>query len=243
MRKLSNSVRVDEASDFVLQVDNYVANKDLSEYPDYKLIVDKLLAKGKQLTTAINRELIRSQMKAADEVRMLSMKKIDALLTSTALQANSSSAAAVKLKSVFDRYYSHLLSASYAKKNSQIASLIEDFETDEMQELLRSVLFLGTVFDELKVGQADCMEKRSDYTVAIGERKTMDNASTVKRQVLQIINNELLPYQQSMQEHKSGEFEVISRTVQSIVDHANQTVSIRQNRAVVAVVQELKEAV
>lgn len=188
--------------------------------------IDKVSAKLAELTTAYNSAKTLSPLAALDVLRDDYFTRAYTYVTGyTAVIDDEKRAAAEKIKAVFDTYGLDTTRADYATESGKIKSLLEDLSGEAMLSAVSLLPELGALITALTQTEAEFKAKGTEYTQAKAADKSKDAAYLVKKELLEIINKQVLPYITVMSTADKTTWGAYATQVELAVTHANATVT------------------
>lgn len=222
MNKVISKVRVTEVdglSDALVRL--YKADEGISSDAFLKGVMDEVEKLSVSITTAIKKDKVLSNLEEADGVRDEAVKNLSTLLEGYAVfPVAAKKEAALKLKSIFDKYGKSITTANYVSESSLIESLLEDFsKEDEAVSLLDGV---KEILEQIRSAQ-DAFAKASDEYNAASSVKT-ESASSLKKPLLSLINDKLIPYITAMQMANSALYGDFATKAEGEIKRVNEIV-------------------
>lgn len=222
MNKVISKIRVTEVdglSDALVRL--YKADEGVSSDVFLKSVMDEIEKLSVSITTAIKKDKVLSNLEEADGVRDEAVKNLSTLLDGyEVFPVAAKKEAALKLKSIFDKYGKSITTANYVSESSLIESLLEDFsKEDEAVSLLDGV---KEILEQIRSAQ-DAFAKASDEYNAASSVKT-ESASSLKKPLLSLINDKLIPYITAMQMANSALYGDFATKAEGEIKHVNEIV-------------------
>lgn len=217
MKRLNKNCRVGE-------IEN-VANHLISAY-DLRSITDARLAdyiarlrdKAATLSVAIKRVKTLSNLDDLDNVRDGFWMDFVAIVYgySRSPLAHLRTAAAVLLP-VTERYNADVMNATYANQSALLNSLFKELSATEMQAAAAQLPGVPEIIASLETAQTNFYNAQVQLYDAHAEEAKQPTATNVKKEVLALINGELLPYLEFQRAYASTEFEKYCAAVEEIL--------------------------
>lgn len=181
-----------------------------------------------RLTAAIRRAKTESELEAKDEVRDDSLRSLHYLLTGFMHHPNPEiKAAALALGNVFDNYGLEITGESYASESALIISLLQDLNNETYLGPIDDLSGCRALIDALAVSQEDFEEIRVTWEREKAKAGVLENASELKSEVVDIINNRLVVYLRTMQQVDAEKYGEFANTIAVIIAENNETVKRR----------------
>ena len=225
MNKVISKVRVTEVdglSDALVRL--YKADEGVSSDAFLKSVMDEIEKLSVAITTAIKKDKVLSNLEEADGVRDEAVKNLSTLLDGyEVFPVAAKKEAALKLKSIFDKYGKSITTANYVSESSLIESLLEDFSNEE--ETVCALDGIKEILEQIRSAQ-DSFVKASDEYNAASSVKT-ESASSLKKPLLSLINDKLIPYITAMQMANSAVYADFATKAEGEIKRVNEIVSRR----------------
>ena len=199
--------------------------------PNMEHIFGELKPAEVLLNAAIRRMKEKSEAKAFDETRD---DKIDAfyyLLLSFSHHPNEAiQTAALYLLDIFNNYGLEMKVESLTRESSLINSLLADLSKPKAVTNIALLPQCDTYVAALQTAQADFEANRLGFEEAQAEEGTLENATLLKRQVVELVNKKLVPYLNVMEQINDASYGAYARTVAEIIAANNEVVKKRKNK-------------
>lgn len=222
MNKIISKVRVTEVdglSDALVRL--YKADEGVSSDAFLKGVMDEIEKLSVAITTAIKQDKVLSSLEEADGVRDEAVKNLSTLLDGyEVFPVAAKKEAAKKLKAVFDKYGKSITTANYVSESSLIESLLEDFSNEE--ETVCALDGIKEILEQIRSAQ-DSFVKASDEYNAASSVKT-ESASSLKKPLLSLINDKLIPYITAMQMANSALYGYFATKAEGEIKRVNEIV-------------------
>ena len=137
--------------------------------------------------------------------------------------------AAEKVAKVFDKYGVGIATESYATQSSLVNSLLDDLAKPDLQEPIAAMPGCAERIASLKAAQNKFEAARVDYETEKANEATRETATSVKKQLLKIINDKLVIYLRAMVQVDEATYGKFGGIVGEIIDENNETVRRRKN--------------
>lgn len=241
MKKIISTVRVTEADNlsnaivrlFKAEVD---ANSDVGGDAYLKDTFVEVEALSASLTTAIKADKASSNLDAADSKRDEIIRQLNAALRGYAnLPIPAFQTAATLLLAIMAKYKG-ITAESYARESSLIKSLLEDLGSDDAKNAISALQGVGELVSALTVAQNEFDQANDAFNTATALKT--ESASSLKKPLLTLINDHIVPYLTAMQLAKPGIYGEFVSKVENEINRANQAVAKRRNKGDVESVVE-----
>ena len=210
---------------------NAYQKSGLKTYSDLSKIFEPLQNKSALLSAAINRLKVKSEQQTKDEVRDEKITGLYYLLVSFSHHPDAEiQQAAANLLNIFEKYGLAIKDESYTTESSLVNSLLNDYSAPEQQANIALVPQCAEYIAALQTAQTDFENTRVTFEPARAEEGTFENATGIKKEVVYIINSQLVPYLNVMAQLNESVFGVFARTVEEIISENNQVVKKRRKQ-------------
>lgn len=228
MNRLRTNARIPEVdglSDAIVRI--YKADVAAQEDAFLKGAMAELEALSADITAALLQDKAVSNLDEADGARDEAIKNLGTLLTGyTAFPAEEKRQAAIALKSVYDKYAkAGITSASYVSESSMTESLLSDLAAEEAKKNIALLDGIETLVGRIRTAQDAFAQASDGYTKAKGARSA--SASSLKKPLMSIINEKLVPYLNTMALVKNEALAGFSRDIETEIDRVNSAVTKR----------------
>ncbi|MFV0289372.1 MAG: hypothetical protein ACK5IJ_00520 [Mangrovibacterium sp.] len=105
---------------------------------------------------------------------------------------------------------------------SYVSALIAALERRELREMRSSLSFADHLFNKLKESKHDCVDCHNDYHDTRTQQKNNPNATELRLTLLVLINQDLVPYLNTMNKVDSVNYSAFSNTINSIIKDHNK---------------------
>ncbi len=194
-------------------------------------IFSELEPKSVLLTSAINRLKSESELEKYDESRDGDVRSLHYLLMGFIHHPDPTiKSAAEKVKDVFDNYGVAITGENYATQSSLVASLLMDLSEPELQPSIAAVSGCAEIIAALQTAQNNFEEVRIVYEEEKAKEGTQLNASEIKKEIVNIINNKLVTYLRAMSMVDEATYGEITRTFAQMIEDNNEVVKKRRKK-------------
>ena len=116
--------------------------------------------------------------------------------------------------------------------------MLVDLAKQKLQDAIAALSGLAEIIAELQAAQDDFEETRIAYEEEKAKEGTLENATTIKKDVVTIINDKLVVYLRAMIQVDEATYGDFTRTVAEIIDDNNEVVKKRRKKPVVETVTQ-----
>ena len=216
-----------------------VTNRLVTAYKSSKLNSDTYLAglflqienENENLNSAIRRSKIASELDDLDIIRDKFWRSLYYLVFGLTYHPNKNvKAAANEVMNVLDQYGLSIVEESYSSESSLIDSCLKDLEQPLLLEAIGKLTGCTELVASLQTAQNNFEEKRVAYETEKAKVNARENATAIKMQVLDLINQKLIPYMEVMTTVDKLTFHSFGLIVAEIVRSNNEAVERRQKK-------------
>jgi hypothetical protein len=231
IEKLITSSRTAEVDTVSMKTSGAFAKTPLNDDPNLVEINTDLVAVTQKLTAAIKRSRTESVLDEKDEVRDIRVRAVYYLLFGLLHHPEPEiSAAAQVVLDQFDKYGLAMTKESYEVETSHISSMLNDFAKPEVQAAIALLTGVAQLIAELDAAETDFEQTSITYDEEKAEEGTLESASTLKKEVVNIINEKLVVYLNAMAMVNADKYGEFARTVARIMEDNNRGVKKRRNK-------------
>jgi hypothetical protein len=203
----------------------------LNTNPDMELIMNSIKNKSVLMGAAIGRLKEKSDQKTNDEVRDTDVDGLYYFLLGASHSPKTKvKEAATYLLELFEQYGQKMKDESYTRESSMINSLLNDYKSERALAAIADVPQCADYIAALQTSQSIFEGSRLDFETARGQEGTLENASAIKGQLIELVNKQLVPYVNVMVQLHSATYESFARTLAEIISANNEVVKKRRNK-------------
>jgi hypothetical protein len=181
-----------------------------------------------RFTSAINRSKAESDLEEKDEVRDNKVRALYYLVMGLLHHPDAEiKAAARAVEKVFDKYGLAITGESYASESALVGSLLDDLTKPKLQEAIAKLSGVSEIIAELDAAQSSFETSRIAYEEEKAKEGTQENATLIKKEVLDLINGKLIIYLRAMELVDKPVYGEFARTVAVIINENNEAVKKR----------------
>lgn len=183
------------------------------------------------LTAAINRSKAESELDAKDVIRDDKVRALFYLVRGFLYHPDEDvKNAAGTVEKILDKYGLNITGESYSTESSLIASLLDDLSKQKIQDAIALLPGCADVITALHAAQTDFESTRILYEEEKAEESTEQNATTIKKQVVEIINERIVVYLRAMETVDEPVYGAFARTIAEIIAENNEVVKKRRKK-------------
>ena len=224
----SRTTEVDTVSDRIIkeyEKDDWSSDLHLTG------IFNRLKPASLRLTKSINRIKAESMLEEKDEIRDQNVRSIYYLIHGFLHHPEETiSNAARQLLDLFENYGLEIIKESYATESSLVESMLEDFAESKAEPAIAVLPGLSQLIYELRTAQTAFEEAKVIFEEEKAKEGTEETATEIKKEVVSLINDELVVYLRAMVQVNETVYGHFTRTVGEIIESNNITVRKRSNK-------------
>jgi hypothetical protein len=228
--KLIAQSRVTEVNDVAARMSGAFQNSGLTDA--YLVSTFTALDAGNtKLTLAIKRSKAESDLEEKDEVRDEKVRALYYLLLGSGHHPTKTiKDAALLLLDLFDNYGLAMVGESYATESSLVSSLLLDLAKPKFQEAITLLSGCAELIAELQTAQTGFEQARIAYEAEKAKDGMQENATVVKKEVLELINNKIVVYLRAMEQVDPVTYGVFTGTCAQVIADNNEQVKKRKKK-------------
>lgn len=229
--KLSSSCRTTEANSVVKKIISEYNTHDFTGEAYFTGIMDTIISTNDALTLAIERDTNQSELDSFDEVADNAFTSLYFL--SMGLANHPDEAISKPAKEVFklvDKYGLEIKSKGYDVSYSLYGSLISDGKSEKYQASIASLSGCKDSFDNLEIAVNNFLEKQRSNILYNDARKTEESASSLKKNLIAIINGDLIDCLRYQQKANTAMYGGIAQFIHQRFSEVNAAVQSRSKK-------------
>lgn len=231
MNKLISNCRTTEADAVAARIGGAYENAGPKTDTRLNEMITDLREKRTLLQEAIKRAKAESDLEEKDEVRDNGLRSLVYLVQGYIHHPDPAvNGAAVKVDDVLDRYGLSVTKESYSTESALINSLLADLSKPNMQEHVAALSGCAELIAALQTAQDAFEQTRIAYEEEKAQEGAETNATTLKKEVIDVINNQLVVYLDAMMLVDEATYGAFVRTVAEIIDATNEMVKRRRKK-------------
>ncbi|MCY1720481.1 DUF6261 family protein [Prolixibacteraceae bacterium Z1-6] len=196
-------------------------------------IMNPLKDKSLMFASAIKRMKVKSEQKGKDDFRDDKIIAFNFLLKSFTHHPDEQIRnAAFNLLEIFEHHGIEIKEESFTRESSLINSLLADLAKPKALADIVLVPQCAEYIAALQQAQDDFEATRLAFEAAQAEEGTLENATEMKKEVVELVNNQLVPYLNVMAQLDEPVYGAFARVVAEIITSNNEVVRKRRNKEV-----------
>lgn len=182
-------------------------------------------------TAAIKRMKVESELEAQDELRDGEIRSLYYLVLGLLHHPDQAIvAAAQKVFAVLEHYGLAVAGESYASESSLVGSMLADLAKPGLQEPIAALSGCAECIAKLQTAENNFDAARIAFEEEKAREGTLENATYIKRRVVNLINQKLVVYLLAMEQVTPETYGSFARTVAEIIADNNEVVKKRRKQ-------------
>lgn len=233
MVKLRSVTRVSEVADTAERLlKNYQATPEVLGDEFLSGVFTKLETSHRLLVEAIKSSVSLSKLDEADALRDEKIKALEKVLNGYQnLPIEDLKQHGQRLYAVFSKYGLAITKENYVSESGLIEALLKDLSVAELQASISALSGVAESIEGLRTAQQAFNLQRLEYEKAQASKSTQDKASSIKKVLLAVINNELIPYINTMKMVKPSQYTAFAELLAKSIETTNEVVKRRSKNA------------
>ena len=230
MKKLLTTARITEAGDTAHRlVSLYKSTPALKDEAFLKPLFVEMEEKTNALTEAVKRDAVISQLENADAKRDGAIRVLDRLLKGyKTIPLDTLKAYGVQLSAVFKKYGVKMTVENYSSQSNLIDSLLQDLSDSNKAAAIAALPGIAEAIDNIKTAQEEFVKIRANYDKGLAQKGSKETATSLRKPLLELINNKLLTYLSAMKIANPTKYKVFSEDVAVIITSVNEAIKARK---------------
>ena len=230
MKKLLSQIRITEVGDTAHRlVSLYKSTPALKDEAFLKPLFVEMEEKGNALTIAVRSEAVISQLENADAKRDGAIRVLDRLLKGyKTIPLDTLKAYGVQLSAVFKKYGMKMTVENYSSQSNLIDSLLQDLSDSNKAAAIAALPGIAEAIDNIKTAQEEFVKIRANYDKGLAQKGSKETATSLRKPLLELINNKLLTYLAAMKIANPTKYKVFSEDVAVIITSVNEAIKARK---------------
>ncbi|HPR85887.1 MAG TPA: DUF6261 family protein [Prolixibacteraceae bacterium] len=230
IQKLISWSRVTEVNDVATRVSGAFRAQGIAD-PYLAATFGSLDNANLELSKAIRRSKAESNLEEKDEVRDECTRSLYYLINGfTHHPAAAIAESAQLLLRVFNNYGISLTNESYATESALISSMLIEFQKPGYATHIANLSGCGELLQSLASAQTDFDQARIAYETEKAQDGMVANATEIKKEVVDLVNNQIMTYLQGMQQANPGTYSVLAATCAKVIAENNEQVRRRKQK-------------
>lgn len=230
MKKINNKIRVSETANIAKRlVELFKQEKELQKDVFLKKLFSEIETQQLSLSEAMKKEMAVSKLEELDALRDETIFNLhNILLGYRSMRMPEVKEKADKLYTIFQRYGTGIARENYASASGHIESLLKDFSSPDLEEVISGLMGVSETIEELKTRQSTFHTEQMAYEKALSVQQNTASATTLKKPLLDLINTKLVSFFIATQEDEP--YKSFAKVVNQVIDNANETITRRSKK-------------
>ena len=186
-------------------------------------------AKNADLGVSIDRSKAQSILAEKDEERDNATRAVGYLVKGyTYYPDQTLRDAATVVEGVFNKYGFAVTEESYVVESSHLVSMLGDFSAPKIQAAIALLPGVAENIAAEQAAQDDFENTQAEYAEELAEEDTLLNATTLKKEVTNLINNDLVVFLRSAERFQAATYGAFASTVAKII--ADNNIQVKKRR-------------
>jgi len=138
--------------------------------------------------------------------------------------------AALVVEAVFNKYGFSVIDESYVTESSHLVSMLGDFAAPKVQAAIALLSGVPENIASLQAAQTDFENTQTQYAEELAEENNQLNATTLKKEVATLINDDLVVFLRSAERFQAETYGAFAATVAKIIADNNDAVHKRRGK-------------
>lgn len=230
--KLIVNSRLGEVNATASNVQVAYAQSGITEDATLQGFIDELTEANNALTLAIDKDKALSELEIYDDTRDRALQDLFYYLQGMSrVPEGPAKEPANRLFTLFQKYGIGIVALSYNEESSKIDSLLADLATTESQAHIAKLPYVEQMIQSIKDAQAQFSTAHYRYVEQLRKLSNQPNASELKPQVLDILNNKLVVYLRGMLTFNPTQYSNFAQELGIIINRSNEQVRNRKKKA------------
>lgn len=199
--------------------------------PFLPVVMTNLETTNAELGMAIDRSKAESIKAEKDDKRDYDLRSVGYLVEGYTWHPEQAICdAANTVKKVFDKYGFSVAEESYTEESSHIVSMLGDFAHPDIQAAIDLLSGLGQNIANLRASNDDFETASTKFAEEEAEESTKKSATTLKKEVVNIINNDLVMFLRTGQRFQPEFYGSFASTIAKLIADHNEQVKKREKK-------------
>jgi len=228
LEKISAQSRTTEVDTVTTQIIAAYQSTSLNSDSNLVSIVNLILPLSTSLNQSINRIKSDSKLEEEDELRDDAVRSFNYMVMGYTYNPDEGiKNAANQIMSIFNKYGLQMVNESYATETSLLNSLLADLAKPELKQHITLLPGVTESIAKIESTQNSFEASQLAYNQNKAQEGTYKNATTLKKQILQLINGKLIVYLRAMSIVNEATYGDFVRTVAQMIADNNENVKKR----------------
>ncbi len=184
-----------------------------------------------RLKAAVKRTKAESELEEKDELRDDKVRALFYLVKGYVHHPDPKvKNAALEVEKVMDKYGLSMTGENYSTESSLVTSLLGDFANPSLQPSISVLPGYAELIAALQTTQTGFEQTRITWEAEKAKEGTQGNATAIKSEVVEIVNEKLVVYLRAMELVDEETYGTFARTIGQIISDNNDVVKKRRKK-------------
>ncbi|MBQ7654782.1 MAG: hypothetical protein IJS17_06890 [Clostridia bacterium] len=232
MKKLRQNARVSEVDDVADKIERLCKADALYQTDSYLAsTTDKIAELSEALTTANKRDKAVSKLDEADTARDTAQTALGGAVSGYLYYPDEGVVSAAETVKAVLKKYTGITTESYARQSALTKSELEDLASETVATAIERLPGVAALVTRLSEAQAAFDTVNDEYNAASVASSASDTATSLKKPLLSAINDEMIPYLETMRKVNATAYEGLSALVENEIVRMNETIAARSKKS------------
>lgn len=224
--KLNSNARVTEVDTVARQIVTAVEKSSWVNDPYIPTMCANLKTLSGEMNIAIKSTKAESTLEEKDSIRDGQIRGMSLVLNGFLLHPMATiKDAATKVHKVFSKYGVSMITENYRSQSSLVRSMLDDFAAADIASAIAKLPTFDEIVSALATAQDEFDGAEAEWNIAKGN--STRSASDLKREVLEMINDDFVSYLRIASKMNKPLFEPLAKEVSEYIETANRAVKQR----------------
>lgn len=230
--KLNHGSRNGEVNATVTLINNRLAENDWTADVYLAALIIQLISTNANMVEALNRLRVYSKLEEADLKRDEWVKSLFSLVTGyTYIPIEAVKDAADVVFNILNQYGISIIHESHNEESADIDSLLNDLGKADIAAACAQMQGVPEVIASLTQAEADFEALALEQVETEVAKEDISSASSIKTDLLVLVNSTLLPYLETMSKVNPTEYLSTAEAVAKLIDQNNEVVKRRSSKS------------
>lgn len=229
IKKITPNSRNGDMSTLLSLILKAFANKDWTTDIYLIPIIERISAANSAIIEALNRLKVYSLIAEKDRVRDLAIRDLFGLVAGYVhMPVPDIKEVALLVNNILQQYGLKMQKLNYAEESADIESLLNDLTKADVLLALENLQGVPKTITALATAQKDFENVALQQAKNESQKKDLASASSLKKEIIIDINNNLVGYMNTMAKVKPATYEATAKTIAKLIDKNNELVKRRR---------------
>lgn len=229
IKKITPNSRNGDMSTLLSLILKAFANKDWTTDVYLIPIIERINVANNAMMEALNRLKVYSQIAEKDRMRDLAVRDLFGLVGGYVhMPVSRIKEAALLVNNILQQYGLKMQKLNYAEESADIESLLNDLAKTDVLLALANLQGVPETIKALTAAQKDFEDVALQEAKSESEKKDLASASSLKKEIIIDINNNLVGYMNTMAKVKPATYQATAKTIARLIDKNNELVKRRR---------------